>query len=157
MEKERKNRPGLDIAFSLPKGQSVTAYYAAEPDVDAEHSSQWGGTFAALRGISGDAVAETMEQIEAAVTTHTRQSGERSGRVKGQQVWMGVTHRILPPRSRKSNESYSNVLSPLDYEDIDVAISEVLALMPKDTCSEDKGSFVREMLYKWGYRIMRED
>ena len=99
MEKERKNRPGLDIAFSLPKGRSVKAYYAAEPDVDAEHSSQWGGTFATLRTASSDAVAE---QIEAAVKTHIHQSGERSGHVKGQQVWMEVTHSTQPQKPPKT-------------------------------------------------------
>jgi hypothetical protein len=101
MGKERKNRPGLDIAFSLPKGRSVKAYYAAEPDVDAEHSRQWGGKGAILLGASGDAVAKTMEPIEAGVMTHIRQCGERSGLVKGQQVWMEVTHCTQPSLPQK--------------------------------------------------------
>jgi hypothetical protein len=102
MGEGRKNRPGLDIAFSVPKGRSARTYFAAEPGVDAEHSSQWGGTFAALRGTASDAVAKTMEQIEAVVTTGTRQNAQRSGSIKGQQVWMEVTHRMLPPRPQKS-------------------------------------------------------
>lgn len=49
------------------------------------------------------------------------------------------------------------VLSPVDDEDVEVAISEVLALMPRGTCIEDQGTFVRKELYKWGYRIEMEE
>jgi hypothetical protein len=55
------------------------------------------------------------------------------------------------------HQSAPQVLSPVDDEDVEVAISEVLALMPRGTCIEDQGAFVRKELYKCGYRIVREE
>lgn len=45
----------------------------------------------------------------------------------------------------------------VDDEDVEIAISEALALMPNKTPMEEKGRFVRERLYAWGFRIMREE
>jgi hypothetical protein len=58
---------------------------------------------------------------------------------------------------KASNQRRPPRLYPVEHEEIDVSVSEVLALMPKNTCIEDKGTFVREKLYEYGYRIMKEE
>jgi hypothetical protein len=42
-----------------------------------------------------------------------------------------------------------------DEFEVDVAIAEALALLPRDTCYEDKGTAIREILRKNGYQIVR--
>ena len=68
----------------------------------------------------------------------------------------------MPSKPKSTNgvvvhQADSAILSPLDDEDVDVAISEILALMPRNTATEDKGTFVRQKLYQWGLRIVREE
>lgn len=58
---------------------------------------------------------------------------------------------VKEPKSLKGTVA----LWPVDDEEVEIAISEALALMPKNTCTEDKGTFVRERLYAWGFRVMR--